>query len=87
MSDQKIWRIIERLNFNKDKAAWDEHRIITGLTFNEAHKFVTTNKNRILYAYLPSFGGMAGIIYNPKYIRSLNIEKRFVKQIDWNENT
>lgn len=79
-----LWKLVERLNFDKELAAWEEHLLKDGVSFNEAKKFIDSNKERVLFAYLPHYsgGGMVGIIYNENYLDSEKMVKKYTKMID-----
>jgi len=79
-----LWVIVERKNFNKDLAAWEEHRIKDNVSLNEAKDFIDRNSDRILYAYIPHFsgGGMEAIYQNAKCVESEKVMRRHTKLID-----
>jgi hypothetical protein len=76
------WKLCERKNFHKDVVAWEEYLLQEGLTFEEAQALVVNEKERILFAFLPSlFGGMDGIIWNSKYAASVRLELKYARAI------
>ena len=83
-NNRPLWKIVERLNFNKEVAAWEEHLIKEGVSFNEAQDFINRNKGRVLFAYIPHYsgGGMEAIIFNNKYANSVKMERKYAKLID-----
>lgn len=78
-----IWKLVERKNFHKDVAAWEEHLLKDGITSDEAESFIDANNDRILFAYIPHYsgGGMEAIIYNQKYVDSVRLERKTARLI------
>ena len=79
-----LWKIVERLNFNRDVAAWEEHLIKANVDYYEAKEFIDRNKGRVLFAYIPHYsgGGMEAIMWNKKYKDSVKLERKYAKLID-----
>ena len=79
-----LWKIVERLNFNRDVAAWEEYLLKADVSFNEAKEFINRNKGRVLFAYIPHYSGdgMEAIICNEKYKDSVKLERKYAKLID-----
>lgn len=81
--ENKIWNIVERINFHKDKAAWEEYLIEENVSGSYADNFIKNNPERILFAYIPSeLTVMEGIIWNKKYVDSVNKENHYGKLLD-----
>jgi len=79
---RKIWCIVERKNFSKDSASWEEHLIKANVDHYEAEQYInsTKNKKRVLFAYARHpISGTMDMMWNLRYVDSEKTVKKYAK--------